>query len=390
MTHNQAYNWSTIFGELLKLQRKYRSVEREFGLLTRRQQATHAGTAERIVLYVLDAVGACEIKELASILRLERSWTSRMTAGLQRRRLIIGSTPRDQRRKYVTLTPKGQQALIEVQSENHKIADHVFTSLSKPEQEELQKILKNLADGLQAPIFRYRPEAHNIDLELERIQCVSGALGKKVLGIEVSLTQLQILQCLEALNGQVALISELAEVLPYDISTISRTITRFEKQGLIKKIRSLRDRRSFLIRMSAAGKRRLEQFHEDIGRQLANSLSDIPYETASRLESLLGRLTATIPDTPDCAHKDQIEVRVLESVRDHERAAQLLTPLQLDNEPDDSSAVRAGLYHAGELKGAVILLRSPQHGALTTLRMAGKELNPSQCLALVRSVLDEH
>lgn len=109
---------------------------------------------------------------------------------------------------------------------------------------------------------------------------------------------------LAALSGSPGLtVSELAEVALAKQPTVSKLIDRLEGQRLVRRAVDPRDRRRVLVRLTAAGARRIEPVLRDAQSYDTTILAGHPPAEIARLKTLLGELIAryslTAPVMPE-------------------------------------------------------------------------------------------
>lgn len=102
---------------------------------------------------------------------------------------------------------------------------------------------------------------------------VMGVLDDGLLGSTFSLTEARVLYDLGRADR--AETSELRELLGLDRGYLSRILARFERSGLIRRDRSPRDRRRQIIRLSAKGRRALEDLERRSDQQAAELLDPL-------------------------------------------------------------------------------------------------------------------
>jgi DNA-binding MarR family transcriptional regulator/GNAT superfamily N-acetyltransferase len=101
-----------------------------------------------------------------------------------------------------------------------------------------------------------------------------GVLARGFLGTRFSLTEARILYELAQADGETA--SRLGSRLGLDPGYLSRIVSRFEKDRLLERPRSLRDRRQRPLRLTARGRREARVLDHRSQRQALRSLGALP------------------------------------------------------------------------------------------------------------------
>ena len=104
---------------------------------------------------------------------------------------------------------------------------------------------------------------------------------------DLSLTQLRVLAILRDRRGRM---SELADYLGLDKSTISGLVDRAEKRGLLKRGPNPDDRRAVDVYLTPAGARLAEQGAAQIARALSAKTGQLSPAESRRLTALLERM----------------------------------------------------------------------------------------------------
>jgi DNA-binding MarR family transcriptional regulator len=135
-----------------------------------------------------------------------------------------------------------------------------------------------------------QPGAGQADLidALVRTSFVTMAvLNKAAAEHDLSLTQLRVLAIL---RDRRAKMSELADYLGLDKSTISGLVDRAEKRGLLQRIPNPADGRGVDVVLSTQGTELAERGASEIARSLAPMTSTLTRAEADRLTTLLERM----------------------------------------------------------------------------------------------------
>jgi len=113
---------------------------------------------------------------------------------------------------------------------------------------------------------------------------------------DLSLTQFRVLAILRDRRVKM---SELADYLGLDKSTISGLVDRAEKRGLLRRAANPADGRAVDVFLSPAGSELAEYGAALVAQSLAPMLSGSSTADARRLTTLLERILASAPSLPD-------------------------------------------------------------------------------------------
>lgn len=96
-------------------------------------------------------------------------------------------------------------------------------------------------------------------------------------------------------HGDIRL-SRLAELLAVDMSVTSRHVAHVAERGWIERLPDPADKRSRLLRLTPAGRARLDDLYERTGRLLAHRLTDWTDNEVATLTRLMTRLRESFGD----------------------------------------------------------------------------------------------
>ncbi len=108
-----------------------------------------------------------------------------------------------------------------------------------------------------------------------------GVLRERLLHSSFSLTEARIL--FEIANSEAPTAAELGRELGLDAGYLSRILSRFEEQGLAERIRSERDGRQFLIRLTQKGSEAYSALDRRSREEIEEILSDLTEEEQLKL-----------------------------------------------------------------------------------------------------------
>ena len=103
------------------------------------------------LLMTIGGLGRTASHELAELTGVNVMSVSRAVATLERHgRIEVVPDPRNRRRKWLSLTEEGQRLYAIMRPQSEKVADYLFSDLSKGEIEQLGTILTHLIATLEA------------------------------------------------------------------------------------------------------------------------------------------------------------------------------------------------------------------------------------------------
>ncbi len=100
--------------------------------------------------------------------------------------------------------------------------------------------------------------------------------------------------------------SELAERLNVDLSTVSRHVTRLQRDGYVDRTTDPSDRRASLLRLSDTGRDAVCRVRDARRAHVAALLEEWPASDRTTLAALLDRLVDTIMAAADRAHEAEV------------------------------------------------------------------------------------
>ena len=347
------------------------------------QQISHA---EQSILFILDAEPEKNIRDLAILMNLERSWMSRLVSGLEKKQLVeTYSAPYDLRAKLLQITSKGKKLLAETEKISRKIMMDCLNPINPDETKKLEQALKILADGFEAPHYHHHQSGHPVSYQLGRLSAATGVLGQNVLGFDLTNTQLHIFQALVDLGSHEVQVSEINRLVPFDMSTVSRTIKGFEKKGWIKKKAAEHDKRSQSIALTKKGTAFFDSYHTHVKKIFEPAISALPKKQLNTLISILEKLTSTLPSIDPSASLGRMKLRPMQS-EDELKEANLLLE-KLENIKNESKSNLLGIYSDTELKGVIRIDDKDRDSATSCLTIATNELPLMKVVSLLETAL---
>ena len=101
-------------------------------------------------------------------------------------------------------------------------------------------------------------------------------------------------------EGNAATASDLCRSMHYDTGSITRLVDQLEKQGLLRRERSTRDRRVVALKLTGAGERKASALIPVAVSELNNAVQQFSKVELQELVHLLSKLVASlVEDAPD-------------------------------------------------------------------------------------------
>ena len=214
------------------------------------------------------------IKDLASELSIVKSWMSRIITSLIERKLLHAeAAASDKRSKTLTVTPSGERALSASAARAGAVIDETLSALSERDRKRLATLLNKFVEGLGAS----RSESESTQFSelyqlLWRLNRAVGLTGENFLGSGLSISQAHILSLLYDQAKGAIFAKDLDQYVPFDASTISRILSRFESKKWLKKAPFQGDKRSYSLTLTAAGAEALDALHRAVETRFIESL----------------------------------------------------------------------------------------------------------------------
>lgn len=366
-----------LHDSLIKFQRKRRFIALRFGIPSD-QAGESLGFTEEAILIVLNAEPEKNVKELAEALNLERSWMSRVISALEEKGLVESYVPEsDRRSKKLMITETGKQKLYALHETSKKIMDMATEKLDAEQATRFCAYLARFANAMGAPQYPSSDNNHPADTQLARISRAAGILSDNVVGSGFSVTQLQVLMVLAEGEGCEIVTSDVDEMLPFDMSTVSRTIANFEKQNLVQKVQSEHDKRSYTLHLTEEGVRKVSEYHMMVGEHFKPANNEFTDAEMNDFVGIVEELTADMPQISQRSIRDRIEVKELPT-----------SDYEADAMAAGESSAQFGIFQNGELKGKSEITRSSMNGGISQLTLSGPALNNKLAMVLLRSSLE--
>ena len=250
---------------------------------------TSLSPLEAYVVVETDAARGISINELAEILRVDRSTLSRAVSRLVRNRYLSAKIRRqDRRSKQLTVLPRGAEFLKIHDAFNASFVAKLSLGLSKADLKSLARYLDRLADGAGAAPLRLRPNEPELLRGVRRLARVWDILGGAFLQTKYSVLHWQILTEAQRARAGLRPLTLIRELnLPK--STLSEILARYRAEGLITQKRDTQDLRGFMITLTPAGRRVVQQLRTRGVRRIAGALAAWPVGEQRRFLRLFER-----------------------------------------------------------------------------------------------------
>lgn len=209
--------------------------------------------AEVHVLVELDSSPGRGVGELATHLRVDQSFVSRIVQTLARRKLVsVARESGDARKKRIVLTAAGRAVVRKLDERANLSYRAMLNRISRADEDRLVALFKAISDGLDQPPIEARSGEAAYRAEQRRLTRCCGLLGDTVFGSGISAAVWQVL-------GEVVLApvapqpGELADLLSVAQNSLSSIVTSMEQKKLLERERSGRDGRAVVLRALPAG-----------------------------------------------------------------------------------------------------------------------------------------
>jgi DNA-binding MarR family transcriptional regulator/GNAT superfamily N-acetyltransferase len=123
-----------------------------------------------------------------------------------------------------------------------------------------------------------------------------GVLNEHLLESDFSLTEMRVLYELAHRDGPTAV--ELCKELGLDPGYLSRMIQRFEKEGLLAKVKSETDGRQSVLSLTVRGRKTFAPFEARSGEQVAAILAKLGPSEQKRLVEAMGKIEGLLGSKP--------------------------------------------------------------------------------------------
>jgi DNA-binding MarR family transcriptional regulator len=382
--------YNKVWEALLKQQRKSRFLAAAAGFESGAERSD-INFAEALLLLIVQSQSDRSIGEIAAQLTLERSWVSRMVISLEKRGLVSSQGSKgDQRIRNVRITKKGVSELEQVLRVRAEVVTQVYKGLTQEEQNEVQRLLKKLADGSGAPPYLTRVNMHPIDAELARFSWRAGVIGDNVMESGISVTKYQVLFALARHKDELISPSDLGKLFPVNLSSVSRLISSLEREGMIKRTKSSEDGRVSLLQISQKGLALCQDMRQKAVKKVSEALAGVPLGEVKRLSDLIlkatgdfvGKLSHHPRKTTDIRAIQPGEVRGLLAAVPKSRQPGLKGIENALSKPHEARLF--GFFREGVLASLLSLARGSSGPGFKEIQLWGSELEEIDLIRFLR------
>jgi len=122
-------------------------------------------------------------------------------------------------------------------------------------------------------------------------------LAKSLRPFRLSVPQWRVLAALVDLKA--ATINRLADLTVVDRTTLSRTLDRMERQGLVARKRVEADKRSYEMRLTAGGRAMLRRIWPVMSYHNARAIAGLSQSELERLKAIIRKMIANVAVPPE-------------------------------------------------------------------------------------------
>jgi DNA-binding MarR family transcriptional regulator len=379
-------SYQTIWENILKVQRKTRLLA-----LLEGYRPGEAGGAlsysEGLVLHMVASYPGSNLKELAKIMNLERSWVSRLMSALGGKKCVkVLVSENDQRSRKLEITAHGLEVLKKLNAARKTVVEKALIDLNPDEQHQLELHLKELADGLKAPRYATIGDSHPVDAQYARISWEVGVIGEDYMHSGLGVTAYQVFFSLAGKGDKEFSNSELHQFLPFDMSTISRTVAAFVEHGWVQRKETSHDKRSALLQLTPKGLAFWRDNLKTASKVLAEGLNGAPEARLESFIALLEKATAQMPKRGRALVRKAFEVMPADSRELQESTARFVEEHRCGAPGKLKSFA---ILHNDQLRGVIKMAPERSGDNLREVFVIGSEIKPKELLRCLQSVLSE-
>lgn len=382
-----------IWELLLRVQRKTRFTSLVIGLKPGRADAS-VSFAEGLTLLIVECEPDKNVKDLAELLKLERSWVSRIISQLEKRRLVQTNTPENDRRsRNVRITAKGKAELARLTDARAQVVVESFKELSDSEQKEMKECFRIWADGMHAPAYETTIRTHPLDAEMTRISWAVGVIGEDFMHSGMGVTKYHLLYELAQRGDEFTPSGELGTLLPVDLSTVSRTFAQFAEDGLTERKASSRDARMMLLRISDKGKKLWKEVSTRAAGMTEEALKGLSARELKRMQEVMMHATQNIPFKVRQVAAKETEIRSVDQSEAAELATTFFGPGRNNGTEkwlsliDESKGKLFALFRSNHPHALIEMEKTADGSALKSFAVLSKDLEERECVQFIRNCL---
>ncbi len=343
------------------------------------------GAQELTTLYAVQSMPNQTIRSVAMQLSFDPSWTSRLIAALTKEGFLqLRISGNDRREKEVSITERGRQVFAHALKMERVIMEQALQPISSIEVNKLTDFITLLADRLKAPYFPNYNEGHPLFMQLMRITRGLELLKENYLNTGLSLMELELINLI-ANSSEPYTILELAQRMPYDLSTISRTLKRLTKQGLIISKIVKTDLRKRTLTLTRRGISKINVYAERVEMQLASLFKSTDHDEIDKIVNTNEILAKLGKDLPLLAANNR---KISTEIKELSRHDFLEFKNDFNFDIGSLSGPNAdifGYYSNKKIKGTLIV-KSGINRQVHDFDMSAKGMSAAECREFIKSV----
>ncbi len=258
-----------VHNALLRLQRRMRKVRLGY------HYPIPLTAPEAIILSLIAREPELTPKQVAQLVDLQKSKVSRVLAGLEREGYLqVLLSDNDRRQRILKFTEEGAKLLDELDEINTAIALDGCSALTASERAQVARFLRALASGLGSPPVVKRPNEDILVPEQRRMIQITGMIAKEYMGSGLDIAAYQLLFALAEAEMPLRFL-QLADLLPFEGSRLSRQLTEWTEKGYVKRGSIAGDKRGSSYRLTDKGRKRFETLQREVAVKLAEALKRV-------------------------------------------------------------------------------------------------------------------
>lgn len=253
-------------------------------------------------------------------LHIEKTKVSRIVASFTEKKLITAQLSHaDKRIRYFSITPEGRTLYLDDNEMRNQQVIEFLINLAPPEQRDLATFLQTMADAFGASSVNGLPGDPVCKVEIRRLTRAMGYLGDNLLGLGLPVDECQLMHLAMRENSSISL-ATLKELLPYEMTMISRLTSSLAERLLLKKQPLPFDKRHIQVVLTAQGIARSQRNLKQGGEVIMKSLTNIPSSSRKQLTTLLEKVLVGTPSiTVEESRKISIDQITSEEMRQSAR-----------------------------------------------------------------------
>jgi DNA-binding MarR family transcriptional regulator len=206
------------------------------------------------------------------------------------------------------------------------VLQETSATLNERSRKRFSSLLQKFIDGFAFSADTHHEVLDRLYLQLWQLNRAVGLTGENFLGSRLSISQVHVLTLLVEKQESMICARDIDDLLPFDASTISRIVARFEKNGWIKRSPLPGDKRSLALALTTAGLASVHQLHQAVRSAFDQALREFSPSDESEFIQLLDRL-ATSAESIVQSKRQQFLKPISDQVLNERRSAEPLTEI---------------------------------------------------------------